>query len=727
MPLDWDRLIELLHPDPHSVLGPHGETDGLVIRAFRPGALSMSVVPDEFAPVPMILVHPAGIFEARFGERRDPFAYELEARFPGGAVQRERDPYSYLPTLGELDVHLAREGQHERLYERLGAHRRGALGPNGSSEGVSFAVWAPSARGISVVGDFNGWDGRRHLMRNLGFSGIWEIFVPGLSTGAAYKFEIRTTEGDFLLKADPYASWAEKPPASASRVYQSRYRFGDAEWETARPQHAAHREPLSIYEVHLGSWRRSPDHPREPLSYRDLAEPLAAYVKDLGFTHVELMPVMEHPFGGSWGYQVTSYFAPTSRYGEPDDFRAFVDTMHRHGIGVILDWVPAHFPRDEFSLGRFDGTALYEHLDPRMGHHPDWDTYIFNYGRNEVRNFLMSNALYWLSEFHADGLRVDAVASMLYLDYSRKEGEWVPNRFGGRENLDAVDFIRQVNELAYARRPGTLMIAEESTAWPGVSRPIYLGGLGFGFKWNMGWMHDTLTYFTKDPVHRKYHHDHLTFGLLYAWSENFILPLSHDEVVHGKRSLLSKMPGDRWQQFANLRALYGYMWAHPGKKMLFMGGEFGQWDEWNVDASLDWHLLVGDEHRGVTALIRDLNRLYRESPALWEADGEPAGFAWIDVHNADENVVAFRRISPATGREIVCVCNFSPVVRRDYRVGLPRGGEWREILNTDSSIYAGGNVGNGGAVHADPRPWHGYPFSAPVVLPPLATVWLEAP
>ena len=727
MSADWDRLIELTHPDPHSVLGPHGTREGLVIRAFRPGAASMSVLPDDFAAVPMKLVHPAGVFEACFAERQDPFAYRLEARFAGGAVHHERDPYSYLPTIGELDLHLAREGQHERLYERLGAHVREALGPNGSTEGVSFAVWAPSARGISVVGDFNGWDGRRHLMRNLGYSGIWEIFVPDLEAGAAYKFEIRTTDGDFLLKADPYAFWAEKPPATASRVYQSGYRFGDPEWEQARSGHAAHREPLSIYEVHLGSWRRSPDHPREALSYRDLAEPLAEYVKDLGFTHVELMPVMEHPFGGSWGYQVTSYFAPTSRYGDPDDFRFLVDTLHRHGLGVILDWVPAHFPRDEFSLGRFDGTALYEHLDPRMGHHPDWDTYIFNYGRHEVRNFLMSNALYWLTEFHADGLRVDAVASMLYLDYSRKQGEWVPNRFGGRENLDAVDFLRQVNELAYARRPGTLMIAEESTAWAGVSRPTYLGGLGFGFKWNMGWMHDTLTYFTKDPVHRKFHHDHLTFGLLYAWSENFILPLSHDEVVHGKRSLLSKMPGDRWQQFANLRALYGYMWAHPGKKMLFMGGEFGQWDEWNVDASLDWHLLIGDEHRGLTTLVRDLNRLYREEPALWEADGEPAGFAWIDVHNADENVVAFRRISPATGREIVCVCNFSPVVRKDYRVGLPRSGAWRELLNTDSWVYAGGNVGNGGAVHAEARPWHGYGFSAPVILPPLATVWLEAP
>jgi len=726
MSADRDRLIELVHPDPHSILGPHAEGKGLAIRAFRPGAQSMAVVPDEGAATPMTLVHPAGLFEAGF-ERAEPFAYRLEARFPSGTVQRERDAYSYLPTLGELDVHLAREGQHERLYERLGAHLREALGLADSASGVSFAVWAPSARGVSVVGDFNGWDGRRHLMRNLGYSGIWEIFVPELDRGAAYKFEIRTGDGDFLLKADPYAFWAEKPPATASRVYQSHYRFGDEEWMRARPTRSAHREPLSVYEVHLGSWRRSPDHPREPLSYRDLAQPLAEYVRDLGFTHVELMPVMEHPFGGSWGYQVTSYFAPTSRYGDPDDFRYFVDTMHQHGLGVILDWVPAHFPRDEFSLGRFDGTALYEHLDPRLGHHPDWDTYIFNYGRNEVRNFLMANALYWLSEFHTDGLRVDAVASMLYLDYSRKEGEWVPNRFGGRENLDAVDFIRQVNELAYARQPGTLMIAEESTAWPGVSRPTYLGGLGFGFKWNMGWMHDTLTYFTKDPVHRKYHHDHLTFGLLYAWSENFILPLSHDEVVHGKRSLLAKMPGDRWQQFANLRSLYGYMWAHPGKKMLFMGGEFGQWDEWNVDASLDWHLLVGEEHRGLTTLVRDLNRLYRDEPALWDADTEPAGFAWIDVHNADENVIAFRRMSPATGREIVCVCNFSPVVRRDYRVGLPRGGDYRELLNTDSWVYGGGNVGNGGAVRAESKPWHGYPYSAPVVLPPLATVWLEAP
>jgi len=727
MSKDWDRLIELTHPDPHSILGPHLTHEGLVIRVFRPDAESVTVIGEGEPPRPLLPAHPSGIFEATFPGVEEVFGYHLEIVLHGGRRVTQHDPYAFLPTLGELDLHLAREGQHEKLYERLGAHPREGLGAGGSRAGVSFAVWAPSARGVSLVGDFNGWDGRLHPLRNLGFSGIWEIFVPDLGPGAAYKFEIRTHDGDFLLKADPYAFWAERPPATASRVYRSAYRFGDDEWMQARPHSAAHREPLSIYELHLGSWRRSPDDPHRVLGYRDLAGALADYVTDMGFTHVELMPVMEHPFGGSWGYQVSSYFAPTSRHGEPDDFRFLVDTLHRRGIGVILDWVPAHFPRDEFSLGRFDGTALYEHLDPRLGHHPDWDTYIFNYGRNEVRNFLLANALFWLSEYHADGLRVDAVASMLYLDYSREHGEWLPNRFGGRENLDAVDFLRRVNEVAYARRPGALLIAEESTAWPGVSRPTYLGGLGFGFKWNMGWMHDTLAYFTKEPVHRRYHHDHLTFGFLYAWSENFILPLSHDEVVHGKRSLLSKMPGDRWQKFANLRALYAYMWAHPGKKMLFMGGEFAQWDEWNVDASLDWHVLAGEEHAGVQALVRDLNRLYRGEPALWEADGDPSGFAWIDVHNADENVIAFRRISPSTGREIVCIGNFSPVVRSAYRVGLPRGGAWREALNTDSRVYAGGDVGNAGAVHAEATPWHGLPFSATVVLPPLAVVWLEAP
>ncbi len=724
MSQDWDRLIELVHPDPHALLGPHATQAGIAIRVFRPDAESVSIVPDGGPSHVATLVHPAGIFEAVLaGEKQVP-GYHLEIELAGGRVLVTRDPYSFLPTLGELDVHLAREGQHERLYEKLGAHVREALGPGGSSVGISFAVWAPSARGVSLVGDVNGWDGRLHPMRNVGSSGIWELFLPDLEPGAAYKFEIRTQDGDLLLKADPYAFWAEVPPATASRVYRSEFRFADEEWMEARRTRAAHREPLSIYEVHLGSWKRSPDDPQRPLPYRLLAEQLADYVTDLGFTHVELMPVMEHPFGGSWGYQVTSYFAPTSRYGAPDDFRFFVDLLHRRGIGVILDWVPAHFPRDEFSLGRFDGTALYEHLDPRLGAHPDWGTYIFNYGRNEVRNFLLANALYWLSEFHADGLRVDAVASMIYLDYSRQQGEWLPNRFGGRENLDAVSFLKHMNELAYARHPGALMIAEESTAWPGVSRPTDVGGLGFGFKWNMGWMHDTLTYFQKDPVHRRFHHHTLTFSLMYAFSENFILPLSHDEVVHGKRSLLDKMPGDRWQKFANLRSLYAYMWAHPGKKLLFMGGELAEWEEWNHDGSLHWNLLEYAEHQGVQSLVRDLNLTYRAEPALWEVDDDPSGFRWLEANDAANNVVAFARLDAKGTQAVVCVLNLSPVPRYAYRVGMPEAGRWREVLNTDSAYYGGSGVGNLGGVDAEATPWHDQPYSALLTLPPLGTVWL---
>ncbi len=724
---DLDRLLSLLHPDPHSVLGLHPTADGLVVRAFRPDAERMFLVPPEGEPLPMRLLHPAGVFERFVAGAAIPFAYRLEARFADGSSLRLRDPYAFLPTLGDLDRHLLSEGQHERLYEKMGAHAREAVGAAGSAAGVSFAVWAPSARGVSVVGDFNRWDGRLHPMRNLGFSGIWELFIPDLEAGSCYKFEIRAPGDKLLLKADPYAFWAEVPPSTASRVYRSRYAFQDGAWMRRRNASVPHREPLSIYEIHLGSWRSQDAAVHKPLGYRELAVQLADYVIDLGFTHVQLMPPMEHPFGGSWGYQVTGYFAPTARYGTPDDFRYFVDYLHGRGIGVLVDWVPAHFPTDEWSLGRFDGTALYEHLDPRIGQHPDWGTFIFNYGRNEVRNFLLASALYWLSEMHADGLRVDAVASMLYLNYSRKEGEWIPNRYGSNENLEAIEFLRRLNELAHAKQPGALMTAEESTAWPGVSRPTYLGGLGFGFKWNMGWMHDTLLYFSKDPVHRRFHHDLLTFGLLYAWSENFILPLSHDEVVHGKRALLSKMPGDRWQQFANLRALYAYMWAHPGKKLLFMGGEFGQWDEWDADHSLDWHVLQGEEHRGLQSLVRDLNRIYRAEPALWEADAEPAGFQWLDVHAADDNALAFARYAPSTGRGLVCVCNFSPVPRVGYRVGVPRPGFYRELLNTDSTLYAGSDMGNRGGVQAESHPWRDLPYSASVTLPPLATVWLEMP
>jgi len=616
--------------------------------------------------------------------------------------------------LGDMDIYLAGEGRHEQLYEKLGAHV--------GDDGVAFAVWAPNATKVSVVGEWNGWDGRANPMEQRGSSGIWETVCVDAPEGSLYRYEITTREGHLLLKSDPYAFAAEMPPGNASRIFRSRYEWRDDDWLERRRATAPYARPLSIYEVHLGSWRRT--HENQPLSYRDLAEQLGAYVKDLGFTHVELLPVMEHPYSGSWGYQVTGYFAPTARFGDPDDFRAFVDELHRQGIGVILDWVPAHFPRDDWALARFDGTALYEHEDPRRGAHPDWGTLVFNYGRNEVRNFLISNALYWLKEFHADGLRVDAVASMLYLDYSRKEGEWVPNEFGGREDLDAVAFLQQMNEVVHGRERGVVSAAEESTAWPGVSRPVYLGGLGFGFKWNMGWMHDTLGYFAHESIHRRYHHHELTFSLVYAFSENFILPLSHDEVVHGKGSLVDKMPGDRWQKLANLRALYGYLWAHPGKNLVFMGGELAQWREWNAESSLDWHLLEDRHHQGVQSLVRDLNVVYRDTPALWEDDFEPTGFRWVEPNDAAGNVLAFMRVGTDEKRPLVCVCNFSPVPRYAYRLGLPLRGHWREVVNTDAGHYGGSDVGNLGQVKADATPWHDQPFSAEVTLPPLATVWL---
>jgi 1,4-alpha-glucan branching enzyme len=616
--------------------------------------------------------------------------------------------------LGDIDLYLAGEGRHEQLYEKLGAHP--------GDGGVTFAVWAPNATKVSVVGEWNDWDGRANPMTQRGVSGIWETVCVDAPEGALYRYEITTGEGHVLLKSDPYAFAAEAPPGNASRIFRSRYEWGDDAWLAQRRTGEPYTGPMSIYEVHLGSWRRTLDN--QPLSYRDLAEQLGAYVNDLGFTHVELLPVLEHPYSGSWGYQVTGYFAPTARFGDPDDFRAFVDELHRQGIGVILDWVPAHFPRDDWALARFDGTALYEHEDPRRGAHPDWGTLVFNFGRNEVRNFLLSNALYWLKEFHADGLRVDAVASMLYLDYSRKEGEWIPNAFGGREDLDAVAFLQQVNEVVHGREPGVVSAAEESTAWPGVSRPVYLGGLGFGFKWNMGWMHDTLGYFAHESIHRRYHHHELTFSLVYAFSENFILPLSHDEVVHGKGSLVEKMPGDRWQQLANLRALYGYMWAHPGKQLLFMGGELAQEREWNAEASLDWHLLEDRGHQGVQSLVRDLNRVYRETPALWEDDFQPTGFRWLEPNDAAANVLAFMRVGTDEKRPLVCILNLSPVPRYGYRLGMPLEGRWREAVNTDSEFYGGSGVGNMGEVKAEAMPWHDQPFSAEVTLPPLAAVWL---
>ena len=710
-------MIEL-GADPHSVLGAHEAGDGgVVVRTYRPEAQSVRVQP---AGIEAELKDPAGLWEALLPKAKLPLEYELEIAYPNGETYTVRDPYAFLPTLGDLDVHLVGEGRHERLYERLGAHVREVDGV----AGTAFAVWAPNARAVAVVGDFNSWDGRLHPMRSLGSSGIWELFVPGIDDGTKYKFEIRSQDGRLKIKADPVAFAAEVPPANASVVHRSRHEWSDGEWLAERAQLDVLRAPMSIYEVHLGSWRRNPLEDNRSLGYLELADELGDYVKDLGFTHVELMPVMEHPFAGSWGYQVTGYFAPTSRFGSPDDFRCFVDRLHRNGVGVILDWVPAHFPRDDWALARFDGTALYEHDDPRRGAHPDWGTLIFNLSRSEVKNFLLANALYWLKEHHTDGLRVDAVASMLYLDYSRKEGEWLPNEHGGRENLEAVEFLKSVNETIYAREPGIVSAAEESTAWPGVSRPTYLGGLGFGFKWNMGWMHDTLAYFQKDPVYRRFHHHTLTFSLMYAFSENFILPLSHDEVVHGKRSLLDKMPGDRWQKFANLRSLYAYMWAHPGKKLLFMGGELAEWEEWNYDGSLHWNLLEYAEHQGVQSLVRDLNTTYRAERALWEVDDDAAGFRWLEANDATNNVLAFARVDAKAERPVVCVLNLSPVPRYDYRVGMPACCRWREAVNTDSGFYGGSGVGNMGGVEAEAVPWHDQPFSALLTLPPLGAVWL---
>ncbi|MFN2627444.1 MAG: 1,4-alpha-glucan branching protein GlgB [Gaiellaceae bacterium] len=709
-------MIEL-GSDPHAVLGAHAADGGVVVRAYRPEAEAVRVQP---AGVEAELKDPRGLWEALLPTAKLPLEYELEITYPDGSTYTLHDPYAFLPTLGDLDQNLVMEGHHEQLYEQLGAHVREIEGISGTA----FAVWAPNARAVAVVGEFNSWDGRLNPMRSLGPSGIWELFVPGVDEGAKYRYEIRTQAGELRLKSDPVAFATEMPPANASVVHRSRHEWSDGEWLERRragdPLHA----PVSVYEVHLASWRRNPLEDNRSLTYLELADELSAYVDDLGFTHIELLPVMEHPFSGSWGYQVTGYYAPTSRFGSPDEFRCFVDRLHRNGLGVILDWVPAHFPRDDWALARFDGTALYEHEDPRRGAHPDWGTLVFNLGRNEVRNFLLSNALYWLREHHADGLRVDAVASMLYLDYSREEGEWIPNAFGGREDLDAVAFLKELNETVYAREPGVISAAEESTAWPGVSRPTYLGGLGFGFKWNMGWMHDTLDYFQRDPLYRRFHHHTLTFSLMYAFSENFILPLSHDEVVHGKKSLLAKMPGDRWQKFANLRSLYAYMWAHPGKKLLFMGCELAEWEEWNEEGSLHWNLLEYAEHQGVQSLVRDLNQLYRSEPALHELDSEPAGFRWLEPNDAANNVVAFARLARNEEEQLVCALNLSPVPRYGYRVGMPRGCTWREVLNSDAATYGGTGVGNLGAVEAEALPWHDQPFSAALTLPPLGAVWL---
>ena len=668
----------------------------------------------------MKIIHPGGIFATDVLGVPWPFHYRLRFRFSNGEIWEGVDPYQFPPTLGETDLYLSGEGTHHRLYERLGAHPREMDG----TTGVSFAIWAPNASGVSVVGDFNRWDGRLHPMRSLGHSGIWEIFLPGLKEGALYKYEIRAGDGSLRVKSDPYSFAMELRPSTASIVWDTeKYQWGDRKWMRTRGSRNFRQEPMAIYEVHLGSWKRVLEEGNRWLTYREMAPLLIEHVQKFGFTHIELLPVAEHPFDGSWGYQVTGYYAPTSRYGNPDDFKFFVDTCHQNGIGVILDWVPAHFPRDDYSLRWFDGTALYEHADPRKGEHRDWDTLIFNYGRNEVRNFLLANALFWLDKYHVDGLRVDAVASMLYLDYSRPEGEWIPNVHGGRENLEAIDFIRRLNEFVYGLYPGCFMIAEESTDWGGVTMPTYLGGLGFGFKWNMGWMHDTLLYFSKEPIHRSFHHNTLTFSMLYEYTENFILPLSHDEVVHGKGSLLAKMPGARWQQFANLRLLLAYMYTHPGKKLLFMGSELAPDVEWNHDQSLDWHLQDDPIRQGFQKFFQDLGQLYRDNPALWEWDHYPRGFAWIDCQDYQQCIISY--IRQAKRQHLICILNLTPVPRYNYRIGVPGKNAYRERINSDSKYYGGSNMGNMTLIDVDPIPFHAYPQSISLRLPPLAGLILE--
>ena len=715
------------HGDPFAVLGPHtlpnDRSAGVVIRAMLPRADRVVVLPADpgLSPQPMTRIHPAGLFESVYADRTEPFVYQLEVRDSDGTVRRSEDPYRFPSMLSDFDLLLLGEGTHYRAYQKLGAHLDTLEGVSG----VRFAVWAPNARRVSVVGDWNGWDGRVHPMRCHPGNGLWEIFIPGLGVNALYKFEIVSARGGpITLKSDPVAfAFEVATPPTASVVTDLEYAWGDAEWMASRAARNALDAPLSIYEVHLGSWMRIPEEGNRSLTYRELGERLAAYVAEMGYTHVELLPITEHPFYGSWGYQPIGLYAPTRRYGTPQDFMALVDALHQRGIGVILDWVPAHFPNDPHGLTYFDGTHLYEHEDPRRREHPEWGTRIFNYGRNEVANYLIGSALFWLDAYHIDGLRLDAVASMLYLDYGRQGSDWLPNRFGGRENLEAVSFLRRLNEAVYREHPGAITIAEESTAWPQVSRPTYLGGLGFGFKWNMGWMHDLLAYMAEDPIHRKYHHNHLTFGLLYAWSENFILPLSHDEVVYGKGSLHRKMPGDDWQQFANLRAFYTFMYGHPGKKLLFMGGEFGQTNEWDHETGLDWFLLeMGPYHRGLQRLVRDLNALYRAQPALHQVDFSSEGFQWIDCDDSDASVVSFLRRAKDPEDFLVFICNFTPVVLSHYRVGVPRGGIYQERINTDAAIYGGGNVGNAGHVLAEPSPTHGHPFSLDLTLPPLGTL-----
>jgi 1,4-alpha-glucan branching enzyme len=715
------------HRDPFTVLGCHPiNLDGkshIVVRSYLPEARTVSVCPTDESPsleYPMERIHSEGFFEVLITERSEVFPYRLKVVTGNNETRLIHDSYSFLPTLDENDLYLFNKGDHHRIYEKLGAHLTEVRGVRG----VQFAVWAPTAKSVSVIGTFNNWDRRSHAMRILGASGIWEIFIPGLQEGELYKYHIRTNQGIELDKADPYGFEMELRPQTASRVnFLSSFQWHDTAWVKHRDRKAEYGKPVAIYEVHLGSWQRGEQH--EWLSYRESAERLVDYISKMGYTHLELMPVMEHPFDGSWGYQVTGYFAPTSRFGRPEELMYLIDLCHRNNIGVIIDWVPAHFPKDMFALANFDGTHLYEHDDPRKGEHQDWGTFIFNYGRHEVQNFLISNALFWIDKYHVDGIRIDAVASMLYLDYSRKEGEWVPNRYGGRENLEAIDFLRHLNSVVHKYHPGVLMIAEESTSWPGVTHSVEHQGLGFDLKWNMGWMHDMLEYFSKDPIYRPSHHKNLTFALFYAFSERFLLPLSHDEVVHGKRSLLDKMPGDVWKKFANLRSLFGLMYGFPGKKLLFMGGEIGQWREWSHERGLDWHLLSGELHAGLSRWIADLNKLYRSERSMYEIDFDSAGFEWIDFQDVSQSVISFER-KPKRGKQnLIIVCNFTPVPRSDYRIGVAEEGVYRELLNSDATVYGGSNMGNLGEISSDPVPKHGRPNSLNLTLPPLSIMFFK--
>ncbi|MBK1717391.1 1,4-alpha-glucan branching protein GlgB [Thiocystis violacea] len=711
LPDHLQRIVEARHHDPFEVLGRHEEDGKAVARAFLPLAESARLVE---VGEPMQRIEGTDLFVWEGDPARLPERYRIEWEDAAGALACAYDPYCFPAQLSDFDLHLFGEGKHWHVYRLLGSH---AVEVEGIA-GVQFAVWAPNAERVSVVGDFNAWDGRANPMRVRGGTGVWELFVPGLTTGGYYKYEIRDRATHVHIKIDPYAQAFQSRPLTAGLIApESRYAWDDKDWMLERARTNWQHRAMSVYEVHLGSWRRDPDG--NFLNYRVLAKEIAAYVTELGFTHIELMPITEHPLDASWGYQCTGYFAPSARFGSPDDFRFFVDHLHQQGIGVLLDWVPAHFPKDAYALARFDGSALYEHADPRMGEHRDWGTLIFNFGRNEVKNFLLSSALYWLEEFHIDGLRVDAVASMLYLDYSRNAGEWIPNKYGGNENLEAVDFIRELNMVTHEQHPGTLMIAEESTAWPAVSRPTYLGGLGFSMKWNMGWMHDTLSYMQKDPIYRHFHHDLLTFGLLYAFTENFVLPFSHDEVVHGKKSMLDKMPGDGWQKFACLRLLYTFMFSYPGKKLLFQGCEFGQGKEWDFAGELDWDLLERPQHQGVKQLVSDLNRIYAERPALHEVDFDASGFEWIDCHDSSQSVLSYIR-KDLTGDSIVAAAfNFTPVPRTNYRIGVPEPGFYREAINSDAALYGGSNVGNQGGVVSEPVSWMGRPHSLMIALPPL--------